>query len=241
MKAFIFFILCLGLLSAFDINAVRENIESIEKDTLTFPARDLKVGESGVVLTKNQSSEVIIAQAHITEINNGKATATFKPFELLKQKFLPTPINEPKVGDEVLFRSFYNRAIAIAPNQETYQYIIKSNPNIQFMHIDLFAAFLQQENTNDPQKKEFQKFCPKYSIGLLFIADSQNIKVFDCQNFAVFGTQEFQDSSILHTEAVTPFFSRITAPNKRLGSRLKSNNSKDYFPYYDKLTQTHAH
>ncbi|HIV49189.1 plasminogen-binding N-terminal domain-containing protein [uncultured Helicobacter sp.] len=220
-----------------DTKVVRTNIDSVQKDTIVFDAKNLLVGESGVVLTKNQTHAIIIASATIESIENGRANARFDSFDTIEQHYLPTPINKPQVGDEVLFRSFYNRAFVIAPNQESYQFVIRNNPKIHFMHIDLFAAYLQQESLNDPKPKHFREFCPKYSIGLVFIVDSAHTKVFDCQSFALLETQSPPPSEILHSSTLAPFFSRISHPDKPLGSRFKSNDSKDYFSYYDALVQ----
>lgn len=235
MRILVVVFLLVRVLWSLETDLVRQKIESIEQDSIFFKAGNLQLGEGGVVLTRNQSHQVIIAQAKILEIIDGKARAKITAFHAMNQKFLPTPINEVKVGDEVLFRSFYNRAIALAPNQEAYQFILKNNPKIQFMHIDLFAAFLQRTSVNDPKKKHFQAFCPRYSIGLVFIMDSQAVKVLDCQSFTILSTQSLPDSSVVQKQATTPFFSRITAANKRLGSRLKPNKSKNYFAYYDWL------
>ena len=220
-----------------DARVVRVSVDSVQRDTIVFDAQNLQVGESGVVLTKNQSHAIIIAKAIIESIEGGRASARVEAFDTIEQRYLPTPINKPQVGDEVLFRSFYNRAIAIAPNQESYQFVIRNNPTIQFMHIDLFAAYLQQQSLNDPKPKHFKEFCPKYSVGLVFIVDSNHTRVLDCQSFTLLEMQSPPPDEVLHASVITPFFSRISHPGKPLGSRFKSYKSKDYFPYYDTLTQ----
>lgn len=220
-----------------DTKVVRVSVDSVQKDTIVFDAGDLQVGESGVIVTKNQSHAIIIAQAVIESIDEGRASAKIEAFDTIEQRYLPTPINKPQVGDEVLFRSFYNRAIAIAPNQESYQFVIRNNPTIQFMYIDLFAAYLQQQSLNDPKPKHFKEFCPKYSVGLVFIVDSNHTRVLDCQSFTLLETQSPPPDEVLHASVITPFFSRISHPGKPLGSRFKSYDSKDYFSYYDALTQ----
>lgn len=236
MKWIIYIALMLSCAFGIDTKVIKTIIDSVQKDIAVFDAYDLQVGESGVILTKNTSHFIIIAKATIESIQEGRASAKIEPFDTIDQRYLPTPINQPQVGDEVLFRSFYNRAFVIAPNQESYQFVIRNNPNITFMHIDLFAAYLQQKSLNDPKPKHFKDFCPKYSIGLVFIVDSQHTNVFDCQSFALLETLPPPPNEILHTTTITPFFSRISNPDKPLGSKFKSYDSKNYFLYYDTLT-----
>lgn len=239
MKKWIISVLLIGgCVFGLDTKVVRASVDSVQKDSIVFDAGDLQVGESGVVLTKNQTHTIIIAKAIIESIQDGRANARVESFDTIEQHYLPTPINAPQVGDEVLFRSFYNRAFVIAPNQESYQFVIRNNPQIHFMHIDLFAAYLQQESLNDPKPQHFRDFCPKYSIGLVFVIDSQHTNVFDCQSFVLLETQSPPPSEILHSSTSTPFFSRISS-GKPLGSRFKSYDSKEYFSYYDNLTQEH--
>lgn len=233
----LFLIWLLGLtlsVNAIETKTLKKDIQSVQGNEVTFEAGNLKVGESGVIVTKSKEYEIIIAKADIINIQDKNATAKFSAFEAISQKYLPTPSAMPKVGDNVIFRSFYNRAIAIAPNQESYQHIVRSNPQVQFMHIDLFAAFMKQKNLNDPNPKVFREFCPCYSIGLLFIMDSTSIKVLDCQSFVLLENQSLPAQNDIN-QTTSPFFSRITSSDKRLGGRFKSNKSKEYFVFYDEL------
>lgn len=239
MKAlyiFLLWVFFVSIVNALEIQVVKKGIQSVQGSEITFEAGNLKVGESGIIVTKSKEYEIIIAKAHITHIQDKNATAKFSAFESISQKYLPTPSATPQVGDTVIFRSFYNRGIAIAPNQESYQHIVRSNPQVQFMHIDLFAAFMRQKNLNDPSPKIFREFCPRYSIGLLFIMDSTSIKVLDCESFVLLENQNLPTQNDTN-QTISPFFSRITSPDKRLGGRFKSNKSKDYFVFYDALLQ----
>ena len=237
MKAIWIFLiwgLCVCALQAIETKALKKSIQSVQGSEITFEAGNLRVGESGIVLTQSKEYEIIIAKAHITGIQDKIAIAKFSAFDAIPQKYLPTPSATPKVGDSVVFRSFYNRGIAIAPNQESYQHIVRSNSQVQFMHIDLFAAFMKQKNLNDPSPKVFREFCPRYSVGLLFIMDSVSVKVLDCESFVLLESQNLPAQNDT-TQTLNPFFSRITSPDKRLGGRFKSNKSKEYFSFYDEL------
>ncbi|TLD97357.1 plasminogen-binding protein pgbA [Helicobacter jaachi] len=234
MRIFNISFLCLSLLYGIDTAPVNERIESANAKEISFYANRLKVGESGIVLTEQQGYEMIIASAVITRIEGDRAYASIAPFSNIEQKYLPTPQASPKEGDKVIFGGFYNRAIAIAPNQESYNKILSSASNVSFSHIDLFAAFLAKDGINDPKPKHLRAFCNAYSIGLVYVFASNGINVLDCQSFAILEVLSAQDVQDKQTQA--PFFSRIPNINTgSLASKLRSKKSRQYFSYYDDL------
>lgn len=222
------------MLQALDTNEIKVEIEQMDKKRISFAAKTLQVGQSGVILSQNNDRFVIIASVVISEIVDNKAYGEYSEFEGIKQKYLPTPRATPKVGDSIIFNSFYNRAIAIAPNQEHYNKILALKVPTSFMHIDLFGAFLAKDSINDPKPKHFKAFCNAYSIGLVYILASNGINVLDCQSFSVLEVLPFGDISVESSKA--PFFSRIADINTgSLASKFRSKNSRQYLSYYDDL------
>lgn len=221
-------------LHAIDTQEKRVSIENVKGNTLSFKADNLRVGQSGIILTNIHENSVIIASAEIIKIDGDEATAHYRTFETIKQRYLPTPESTPKVGDIIIFNGLYNRAIAIAPNQESYNAILEHEKNVSFSHIDLFGAFLAKDGINDPKPKHFRQFCNAYSIGLIYILASNGVNVLDCESFEVIQTIAFEKPVLKNTD--TPFFSRIVAIDTgSLASKLRSKKSKNYFPYYDDL------
>lgn len=231
-------LLCIALLvcaaSAINTQERRVKIESVSGNSLHFKASGLKVGQSGVVLATIHEKTIIIASAEISKVEGDSITARVLPFEMITQKYLPTPEASPKAGDTLIFNGFYNRAIAIAPSQESYNAILARGKNVSFSHIDLFAAFLAKDGINDPKPKHLKEFCNAYSIGLVYMLASNGINVLDCQSFEVLEVLPFDKPSLETTAA--PFFSRIVAIDTgSLASKLRSKDSKHYFSYYDSL------
>lgn len=212
---------------------VSKKIAEVNGKTLIFEANGLKVGQSGIVLAQNGDYNVIIASAVIERIESGNAYARFAPFENIAQKYLPTPQATPTKDDKVIFGGFYNKAIAIAPDQESYNKILSTNPT-HFVHIDLFAAFLAKDGINDPKPKHLREFCNAYSIGLVYIVASNGLNVLDCQSFALLEVQPFSKPLLEKTQA--PFFSRIVnIDTGSLASKMRPKKSRQYFKYYDEL------
>lgn len=218
---------------AVNLEPVSKNITEVKGKILTFEAHKLKVGQSGIVLAQNGDYNVIIASAVIERIENNNAYARFAPFENITQKYLPTPQATPTKGDKLIFGGFYNKAIAIAPDQESYTKILSLNPT-HFVHIDLFSAFLAKDGINDPKPKHLRQFCNAYSIGLVYILATNGLNVLDCQSFALLEVQPFTKPQPETTQA--PFFSRIAnIDTGSLASKLRSKKSRQYFSYYDEL------
>lgn len=231
-------LLCASVLSSatygLEVNVVNVPIIEVSQKILSFSAKGLKVGQSGIILSNKDNYRVIIANARILRIKDGIAYASFRAFDSITQKYLPTPIAQPKEGDIASFGRFYNKAIAIAPNQEFYNKILSTQTKTHFMHIDLFGAFLAKSGINDPKPKHFKTFCNLYSIGLVYIMASNGINVLDCQSFALLEEIPLEIPPLSQTQA--PFFSRIAnIDTGSLSSKLRSKKSRQYFSYYDGL------
>lgn len=233
-------LMCASLLYGLDTTPIKERISEVSAKDVSFPAGNLKVGQSGIVITHKEGYNVIIANVLIAQIQDNIAYAKYTPFTSIEQKYLPTPMATPKEGDEVLFGGFYNKAIVIAPDQMSYNQILAYNESLpphnqtHFLHIDMFAAFLAKDGINDPKPKHLSAFCSIYSVGLVYIFASNGVNVLDCQSFSILEVLPFEKPQLESTQA--PFFSRI--PNidtGSLASKLRSKQSRQYFSYYDNL------
>lgn len=236
------FLLSLGvfltsMLFSSDLNQTLSiNISEVDltAKTASFPAYDLKIGESGFILTKLSDYEVISAALEITSINNGIALAKISDFNVMKQKYLPTPRVEPKVGDIATFRGLNNRAFLIAPDSNTYERIKSQTKDVSLMSSDLLIGYLNDYGGFDPKPKFLIKACQIYSVGLLYIVGSDSLNILDCQSLTLLEKLPFDTSKIATTSA--PFFSRLEeVKSGSLASIFYSKHSKQYFKYYDAL------
>ncbi|PAF52806.1 plasminogen-binding N-terminal domain-containing protein [Helicobacter sp. 13S00477-4] len=231
-------IVCVQAQASWLNEPLRVNIQEVNKDkkTISFPAYDLKVGESGFVLVKLADYSAISAKLQIISIDNGVAVAEFSPFDRMKQKYLPTPRLEPKVGDMAVFRDLNNKAFLIAPDSTTYEKIKSQIKDTTFMSSDLLMGYLNDYGGFDPKPKFLRKACEVYSVGLLYVVASNGINVLDCETLATLDTFAFDTSKVSKTSA--PFFSRLEeVKTGSLASLFYSKKSKQYFQYYDALVQ----
>lgn len=215
------------------------NIEKIDgkNKTLSFPAYDLKVGETGFVLTKLSDYMVISAKLEIESIKDGIAIARFSDFDGMKQKYLPTPRIEPKAGDMASFRELNNKAFLIAPDLTTYEKIkTQFKDETDFMSSDLLMGYLNDYGGFDPNPKFLKKACSIYSVGLLYIVTTDHINILDCQSLVSLDSLPFDTSAVSETSA--PFFSRLQEiKTGSLGSLFYSKKSRNYFKFYDDLVK----
>ncbi len=210
------------------------NLDSKAK-TASFPAMDLKVGESGIIRHKfddNYSS--IIGIATIIKIDSGNAIASITSTNILSQKYLPMPTNKPAQNDEIYFRLFNNNAFIIAPDLDTYEHIRTTHSQVHFLNSDLMVGYLFDSGGFDPKPKFLTKVCQIYNVGLLYIVTQNKLNILDCQSLVVVA-DEFLDTSNVKS-SIAPFFSRIQyISSGSLDSTIKAKKSKNYFEYYHEL------
>lgn len=232
----IFFMLL--MLNIYLIGAEIENrliitIPKQDSQTLKIPALNLKVGESGIITRDIDTNEFIIGNAIVNSIDDGIASLEIRPFETIKERYMPTPLGNAQEKDKVIFRILYDRALAIAPNQTTYQDILDNNKNIDFTHPDIFASYLATNDENMPNAKDFRGFCDKFNIGLIFIAQESDISILDCQSLKTIA----KDSLTLKDSAQNlPFFTRLG--DEALRELFSMDKMKEYFDYYKSIVES---
>lgn len=226
----------LGVANAIELKTITSTISQVDdkKEVIFFNAANAIVGQSGIAIKQIDSHNLIVAQIEVQSVESSNIQASFKEFKSISQKYLPTPRLKPEVGDKVILGQFYNKSIIIAPDANSYNKVLNTSKNIEFLHIDLFAAMLASDGINDPKYKHFKHFCNTYSVGLLHIVASNGLNVLDCQSFHILESNPLEISDKSDTQA--PFFSRIAKiETGSLLAKFRSNKSKDYFSYYDDL------
>lgn len=230
------FLLLFGFscLLAFETKPQELTISGVDskKQTLVLKANETKfnVGETGIVI-HNIGSGIISNLITITQIKEGEIYASYQHFKLLDQKYLPTPIIAPKIGDKVIMRSLYSRAFIVAPNQKLYETIKLKFPNITFVSSDLMVADINNKGIIDPSKEGFSTLCSLYNVGILMIYASNGLNILDCQSFKILQTQKLENPD--QEKQNYPFFARVTP--KSFWDSFRSQ--RNYFVEYDKLLQ----
>lgn len=228
MRIWILTLIALGVLNASSITAP---LLQIEGDRASIVAENLKVGMSGFIVRQfDATHSTIIANARVEQINptNHRAIVKLSPYSGLRQEALPSGNWKPKASDIAVLAYDYERAMIIAPNEDTYDTIAKSISGIEWVHPDNYATFLSYEGHPTPLVEDFNRYCTANSIGLLYLHSADHLFTLDCKSFAVLQTTPFAKVS---SKEQTPFYSRIPTIRSAWWGEGSSRLER-YEPYY---------
>ena len=221
--------LIISIFLLINVYANEFEIKSINADSAVIECDNLSIGQSGVVIRNLGDFNSIIKNATLAKIEDSKCIVNFSEFNGLVQNALPSLKENPKVGDKIIFNSFYNKGLVIAPNAKTYSKVIKKYSDKSWIHPDIFATYLESKKNPSPTKENFIKFCNAYSIGLIYLITDREYIV-DCNSFKVIDTKDIE---IETKDEVKPFYSRL---GELEASFFSFNNEiKDYKEYYKNL------
>ncbi len=214
---------------------VESQITAITKEGIEFNhGKDLKAGETGWIYTHTTDYGAIIYQAEVIRNINGKITAKVLAYDTLRQIYLPSPTNKPKIGDKVLFRKLNKHAFLIAPTRGSYEKIKDSHKEVKFLSSDLLLGYLYAWGGFDPTPEFLRGACNAYSVGLLYVVAKNELGILDCQSLKLLDRRDLDTSAI--KEPVTPFYSRIEPiTTGTLSSVFANKRSRYYFAYFTHL------
>lgn len=192
---------------------------------------EIKLYSSGVVVHNFGTSQIILATVNVVAKENGLAKLQFAVFDMLEQSALPLLKAVPEPKDEVILNFLYDRALIIAPNEESYHLVENQFPNIYFTHIDVFGAQLIRASKAAPTKSDFKTFCANNASGVLVFALKDKAVFVDCQDFKILYSSPLKTSN---TQTELPFYSRIKGYRNEFFD-FKSPKVKDYYQYYNSL------
>lgn len=228
MRIWLTTLIACGVLNASSITAP---LLDVQKDRATIIAENLREGMSGfIVRAFDATHSTIIANARVEQLNpsNGRAILKLSEYDGLRQNSLPSGNWVPQSSDTAVLAYDYDRALLIAPNDDTYDAIAKSIPGIEWIHPDNFATYLSYEGHPTPLVEDFKRYCTANSVGLLYVQSAQSLFTLDCKSFALLQTSPSLNKT---TTEQTPFFTRI--PTIRAAWWGKGSSRLDsYEPYY---------
>lgn len=203
-----------------------EDIYGYVKDS-----ENLTLYSSGVVMHRFKESQSIIARAEVIEKKNGIAKLEFSVFDSLAQEALPLPNVLPEVGDEVILNFLYDRGLVIAPDKQSYDFLVQNFPQIYFTHIDILGAQLIRTAGLAPKRSDLRKFCSENAVGVLVFALENKFKIVDCQSFM---TLYEEPLSVKPKALQTPFYSRVSGYESNFFdfNEIKMGN---FYRYYEAL------
>lgn len=228
MRILFLSLFCVGMLEASPISTP---LLTINESQGTVQAPSLNVGMSGLIVRHfddKHSSIIANARVKALDIATNQTQIEISDYDGLRQNSLPSGIWKARANDEVVLAYDYERALFIAPNDESYTSLTKSIPNIEWSHPDTFATYLSHEGHPTPLVKDFHQFCTSNSIGLLYIQTGETLFTLDCKNFQLLKTASV--ASYKKTPMV-PFYSRV--PTIRANWFGEGSSRLDsYEPYY---------
>lgn len=223
------------------VQPVISHIDNISDNVITFSAKGIRVGESGIVTRKLKDYEMILASAVVVNVQGEIVKAQLRDFTLLQQRYLPNHGLMPQKGDELVFRLLNNKAFLIAPSFDTFDYVRRKFMSIDFLSPDILLSHLSNESVFDPTVDNIQPMCRQYFVGLVFVLGSKELGVFDCGSFAKIKSYKLSDIGPLPAvgEIHAPFYARL--PYSTGGSLFylfRSKDSKNYYTYYDEFLKS---
>lgn len=228
MRIWLFTFIACSVLNASSITA---SLIEVEGERATIVAENLREGMSGFIVRKfDATHSTIIANAKVEKTNpaNHRAILQISKYTGLHQDALPNGNWKPKSSDIAVLAYDYERALVVAPNDDTYDAITKSISGVEWVHPDNYATFLSYEGHQTPLVDDFQSYCTANSIGLLYIQSADHLFTLDCKSFTLLQNTPFAK---VEKKEQTPFYSRI--PTIRGAWWGKGSSSlKSYEPYY---------
>ena len=180
---------------------IETTIKSINGDTIQL-AQNLSAGMSGLIVHDYGNGLSAITHSVITG-TNGKAKIL--SYTAILHENIPTVKTEAKINDKVILGNFYNNALLIAPDAQSYNTITKKF-NKAWIHPDAYALQFMSEEASEISLKSLKKFAIHNQVGLVLIATKTKLLILDPISKKFLGQQQVQGTA---TKAMKPFFSRF--------------------------------
>lgn len=208
-------------------------LQNVSSDTGVINIGNLTIGQTGVIIHNfDESKSIIIADFEVvsTSPQNSKVKFEYKNFE--NKVAIPTPNITVKNGDTAILNHMYNTSILIAPNYESFSLVQKNFLSQNFLHSDIFGAYLKSIGQPVPSKEEFREFCNINNIGTIFFVIDSRVYVVDSKTFVVL--EEYKVKKETSEENMTPFYTNIE--DIKLGIlNFGASSIENYTNYYSKL------
>ena len=224
MKKTLFILLTTSYLLFADAlpNSIKTTISNISSNGEIQLSSTVPKGMSGVIIHKYGNGLSAITHASLS-IGNGKAN--YSKYSAILHENIPTIQTDVTVGDEIIFGSFYNNVLLIAPNQTAYQQITKRF-NRTWIHPDAYALEFMKKGETTLTKESLSNFAKKNQIGLVLIVTSNELLVLDAISQQYIGRTGLRTNP---NSAVSPFYARF----KQIDVSAFGFSEKTYLPYFE--------
>lgn len=202
--------------SKLDYRAIATRLENVSQDdTATIRIGNLKVGQSAVIQHNYENKKsLLVANAYVISSNESNSTLKLAPFLDLKQNALPTSSRKAENGDIVILNYLYDASLIIAPSQDAFTVVRNKFRDNNFLHSDLFGAYLKYEGEPLPSKQIIQEYAISQNIGTIFFVIKGRVYVVDSKTFAILDTDTISYNYI--EDEQMPFYTRVENIEKNL-------------------------
>ena len=215
--------------------AIGVKVTDVKDNKTTIDVGNLIIGQSGVVIhIYDNDKRLIVANAEVIESNETTSVIKFSKFNDLMQDAIPTSNRNVEKNDILVLNYLYTASLLIAPNLDTFQTIRSNFKYNNFLHSDIFATKLKQDNMPYLTKKYIQKYAISQNIGTIFIVADQNIYVLDTKTLKILTSYKVPYDK---NKTEMPFYTRVTdIETSNLDIELFSDKQNlTYDQYYKKI------
>lgn len=219
----------------FSFSAKGVKITNVKDNKTTIEIGNLIIGQSGIVIhIYDDNKRMIVANAQVIESNETSSVIKFSKFNDLKQNAIPTSKREVEKDDILVLNYLYTSSLLITPNLETFQAIRANFKYNNFLHSDIFATKLKQDNMPFLTKKYIQQYAISQNLGTIFIVANQNLYVLDTKTLKVLTSYKVSYDA---KKAEMPFYTRVAdIETSNLDIEIFSNNQNvPYDVYYKRM------
>lgn len=235
MRLFIlFFLFATGVFAG----TVSAPLLSVDGELATIKTDTVQEGLTGFIVRHfTQEHNTILANAVVTgyDKEQGIAELQLSEYTGLHQNALPNGTWSPAAGDEALLGFGYSRALLLAPTDEIYHAVTDRIPSIEWVHPDLFAAFLSYRGHPSPVKEDINDFCDTSSAGLLYIYLQESLFTLDCHSLSLL---QITPLRMERGEEKLPFYFRFEQISEAWFGE-GSDPIEAYDPYYFHMIAEH--
>lgn len=213
-----------------EYKAIAARIYDVTEDEAKINVGNLRVGESGIIEHRyTNDKNLIVSNAYVISSNANYSTIKFLPFFDLKQNALPTSNRTPQKGDIAIIDYLYDASLLIAPSQDAFTATREKFKDNNFLHADLFGAYLKKEGIPLPSKEVIQNYAIEQNLGTIFFVIDSTVYVVDAKTFAILEKDSISYNFVENKNM--PFYTRVENIEKNLMSTIA-----DYKNWFSFLT-----
>jgi len=176
-------------------------------------------GMSGVVVHRfDERFKAIVG--YITQTDGNMATKI--DATAIIHTSLPSVKNKIRVGDSVIGGYLYDNVLLLSPNEKTYADIVRKDSK-NWIHPDIYAAFLSKNSLGTPNKENLALFAKQYQVGLIYIVKRDHAILYDPISQSVIGKRVRNSTP---TKAQYPFYMRLNTIKSGMFSTVSGG---DYY------------